>query len=223
MSRSRTACAVGSSKASRARLSSAKGSPPAGAAAGGLASPPTVGLASPRGQRGPPRPRTALRRGMPACGGSAPRRPRSTAGTVYCPVSTRRGLLGSPGVTKSYCPSRSDQDAAAVRRVPRLRWQLWRCAACHSTVTGGPAQPSRRVPGAAADPDGQALSVAGLGGLSPAALPAGMGRRMPAAPASHAAGSQAVTACLRSLLVTWMLRGLAASWTGMVKVSTPAA
>jgi len=36
-------------------------------------------------------------------------------------------------------------------------------------------------------------------------------------------GSQAVTACLRSLLVTWMLRGLAASWTGMVKVSTPTA
>ena len=33
----------------------------------------------------------------------------------------------------------------------------------------------------------------------------------------------AVTACLRSLLVTWMLRGLAASWTGMVRVSTPAA
>ena len=34
---------------------------------------------------------------------------------------------------------------------------------------------------------------------------------------------QAVTACLRSLLVTWMLRGLAASWTGMVRVRTPAA
>jgi hypothetical protein len=34
---------------------------------------------------------------------------------------------------------------------------------------------------------------------------------------------QAVTACLASLLVTWMLRGLAASRTGMVRVSTPAA
>jgi hypothetical protein len=33
----------------------------------------------------------------------------------------------------------------------------------------------------------------------------------------------AVTACLWSLLVTWMLRGLAASRTGMVRVSTPAA
>ena len=36
-------------------------------------------------------------------------------------------------------------------------------------------------------------------------------------------GGYAVTACLLSLLVTWMLRGLAASWTGMVRVSTPAA
>jgi len=44
-----------------------------------------------------------------------------------------------------------------------------------------------------------------------------------AAPAGHAAGNQAVTACLVSLLVTWMLRGLAASRTGMVRVSTPAA
>ena len=44
-----------------------------------------------------------------------------------------------------------------------------------------------------------------------------------AAPAGHAAESQAVTACLVSLLVTWMLRGLAASRTGMVRVSTPAA
>jgi acetyl-CoA acetyltransferase len=34
---------------------------------------------------------------------------------------------------------------------------------------------------------------------------------------------QAVTACLASLLVTWMVRGLAASRTGMVRVSTPAA
>ena len=54
-------------------------------------------------------------------------------------------------------------------------------------------------------------------------FPAGMGRPMPAAHASHAAGSQAVTACCWSLLVTWMLRGLAASCTGMVRVSTPAA
>jgi hypothetical protein len=36
-------------------------------------------------------------------------------------------------------------------------------------------------------------------------------------------GSYAVTACFWSLLLTWMLRGLAASWTGMVRVSTPAA
>jgi hypothetical protein len=36
-------------------------------------------------------------------------------------------------------------------------------------------------------------------------------------------GSYAVMACFWSLLVTWMLRGLAASWTGMVRVSTPAA
>ena len=35
-------------------------------------------------------------------------------------------------------------------------------------------------------------------------------------------GSYAVTACLSSLLVTWMLRGLAASRTGMVRVRTPA-
>ncbi len=33
----------------------------------------------------------------------------------------------------------------------------------------------------------------------------------------------AVTACFWSLLVTSMLRGLAASWTGIVRVSTPAA
>ena len=36
-------------------------------------------------------------------------------------------------------------------------------------------------------------------------------------------GNYAVTACFWSALVTWMLRGLAASWTGMVSVSTPAA
>ncbi len=45
------------------------------------------------------------------------------------------------------------------------------------------------------------------------------GRPMPAMPR----GGQAVTACLVSLLVTWMVRGLAASRTGMVRVSTPAA
>ena len=33
----------------------------------------------------------------------------------------------------------------------------------------------------------------------------------------------ALTACFWSLLVTWMLRGLAASRTGMVSVSTPTA
>jgi len=32
-----------------------------------------------------------------------------------------------------------------------------------------------------------------------------------------------VTACRSSLLVTWMLRGLAASRTGMVRVNTPTA
>ncbi len=44
--------------------------------------------------------------------------------------------------------------------------------------------------------------------------------------AARASGTQlsyAVTACAWSLLVIWMLRGLAASRTGMVKVSTPAA
>jgi hypothetical protein len=50
----------------------------------------------------------------------------------------------------------------------------------------------------------------------------GMGRRC-AAHAGDAGMGQAVTACLVSLLVTRMLRGLAASWTGMVRVSTPAA
>ena len=39
----------------------------------------------------------------------------------------------------------------------------------------------------------------------------------------RARGSYALTACWWSLLVTWMLRGLAASRTGMVRVSTPAA
>jgi hypothetical protein len=42
-------------------------------------------------------------------------------------------------------------------------------------------------------------------------------------PGCRAAGGQAVTACLVSLPLTWMLRGLAASRTGMVRVSTPAA
>jgi hypothetical protein len=50
----------------------------------------------------------------------------------------------------------------------------------------------------------------------------GMGRRC-AAHAGGAGAGQAVTACFWSLLVTWILRGLAASWTGMVRVSTPAA
>ena len=49
----------------------------------------------------------------------------------------------------------------------------------------------------------------------------------PAARRPHAgdAGTvnYAVTACFWSLLVTWMLRGLAASCTGMVRVRTPAA
>jgi hypothetical protein len=48
-----------------------------------------------------------------------------------------------------------------------------------------------------------------------------------AARAAHAGdagvGNYAVTACFWSWLVTWMLRGLAASCTGMVRVSTPAA
>ena len=42
-------------------------------------------------------------------------------------------------------------------------------------------------------------------------FPAGKGRPVPAAHTSHATGNQAVTACFWSLLVTWMLRGLAAS------------
>jgi hypothetical protein len=52
------------------------------------------------------------------------------------------------------------------------------------------------------------------------------GRPAPAwrgAPRRRCRESQAVTACLVSLLVTWMLRGLALSWTGMVRVRTPAA
>jgi hypothetical protein len=49
-------------------------------------------------------------------------------------------------------------------------------------------------------------------------------RGIRSAPGPDAAdGDYAVTACLLSLLVTWMLRGLAASRTGMVSVSTPAA
>jgi hypothetical protein len=62
-------------------------------------------------------------------------------------------------------------------------------------------------------------SYAELGG------PAGVWGR-PAAGRPHAGWQgrfQAVTACLVSLLVTWMVRGLAASRTGMVRVSTPAA
>ncbi len=53
--------------------------------------------------------------------------------------------------------------------------------------------------------------------------PTAAGRLVQAARAGSAKVSYAVTACARSLLVTWMLRGLAASRTGMVKVSTPAA
>jgi hypothetical protein len=51
----------------------------------------------------------------------------------------------------------------------------------------------------------------------------GMGRRTSAARAGAFSRGQAVTACLWSLLLMWMLRGLAASCTGMVRVSTPAA
>ena len=49
--------------------------------------------------------------------------------------------------------------------------------------------------------------------------------RLPGGPVPVMARQEdyAVTACCWSLLVTWMLRGLAASWTGMVRVSTPAA
>ena len=55
-------------------------------------------------------------------------------------------------------------------------------------------------------------------------IPGGMGRRPRRRPMPGLRpGHYAVTACFWSLLVTWMLRGLAASWTGMVRVSTPAA
>ena len=54
------------------------------------------------------------------------------------------------------------------------------------------------------------------------ALGIGAGRQV-GAPAPMLRMGYALTACLRSLLVTWMLRGLARSWTGMVRVSTPAA
>ena len=51
----------------------------------------------------------------------------------------------------------------------------------------------------------------------------GMGRlRLAAHAGTLRPGGYAVTACFWSLLVTWMLRGLAASCTGMVRVSTPA-
>ncbi len=58
-----------------------------------------------------------------------------------------------------------------------------------------------------------------------AGIPGGMGRLLtvPRPPGMPQPGNYAVTACFWSLLVIWMLRGLAASWTGMVRVSTPAA
>jgi hypothetical protein len=54
----------------------------------------------------------------------------------------------------------------------------------------------------------------------PAAWAVRCRRPMPGVPRP---GNYAVTACFWSLLVICMLRGLAASWTGMVRVSTPAA
>ena len=107
---SRTACAVGPSKASRARLSSAKSSLTAGATAGGLASPPTVGLASPPRAARATSAADTLRRGIPASGGSAPCRPLSRAGNRYA----RLNPPWTPWFARvtSYCPSRSDQDAA---------------------------------------------------------------------------------------------------------------
>jgi hypothetical protein len=53
-------------------------------------------------------------------------------------------------------------------------------------------------------------------------FPGGIARLRPGGPCRNAAaGDYVVTACFWSLLVTWMLRGFAASWTGMVRVSTP--
>jgi hypothetical protein len=54
---------------------------------------------------------------------------------------------------------------------------------------------------------------------SAATAPVLPGGRLPAARQRMA---HAVTACRSSLLVIWILRGLAASLTGMVRVSTPA-
>ena len=57
----------------------------------------------------------------------------------------------------------------------------------------------------------------------PVTVPLGAGHELARRERARRGAGQAVTACFWSLLVTWMLRGLAASWTGMVRVSTPAA
>ena len=62
-------------------------------------------------------------------------------------------------------------------------------------------------------------------GAEPGVVSGWHGAACPAAPCRviPRQDGYAVTACFWSLLVTSMLRGLAASWTGMVRVSTPAA
>ena len=93
-------------------------------------------------------------------------------------------------------------------------------------------RPERQVAGAALGADLAAVTrrLARHYRPGPVALPRSCPGGSPAAWAARggpcrdaAAGDYAVTACFWSLLVIWMLRGLAASWTGMVRVSTPAA
>jgi len=81
-----------------------------------------------------------LTNAAPRCAGPSPQLACGQPARCVMPVSTRRGLHGSPGATRSCCRSRSSQDSC--RGAPRAAasGQLWRCAACHSTVTGGPAQ-----------------------------------------------------------------------------------
>jgi hypothetical protein len=102
--------------------------------------------------------------------------------------------------------------AAVVRRTPGSR-------ACGSadgadTAPGTGFVPGRRV-------------TAGDGTGNETGPLTGQARRPPSRPLAgrrpERREGQAVTACLVSLLVTWILRGLAASWTGTVRVSTPAA
>ena len=118
---------------------------------------------------------------------------------------------------------------------------VWSVIGAISQVTSLPinnvARPSREAPGGERGNDaweimpdyGSCDATAGDGRISvPGERMPGTARHgAPAARRPHAgdagAVNYAVTACFWSLLVTWMLRGLAASRTGMVRVRTPAA